>query len=167
MKLRISTFLRPRKHQNHRFHSDLIAFFEIRNLHEIEFRSPAANSLTFSTKNANSAPYTCSAHNPAVTARILRRPGHAHPHTRAPSVRQAFAANHRRHVRTTALRPSLQSFCFRSTQRTTCLRLFQAAAAEWAKPNEIRRGTRRSAAFEEPYGRVGYPSVTPFLSSVH
>ena len=79
--------------------------------------------------------------NPAVTARILRRPGHAHPHTRAPSVRQSFAANHRRHVRTTALRPSLQSFCFRSTQRTTRLRLFQAAAAEWAKPNEIRRGT--------------------------
>ena len=81
-----------------------------------------------------------------MTARILRRPGHAHPHTRAPSVRQAFAANHRRHVRTTALRPSLQSFCFRSTQRTTCLRLFQAAAAEWAKPKEIRRGTRRCTA---------------------
>ena len=54
-------FLRPRKYLHHRFHSDLIAFFEIRNLHEIEFRPPAANSLAFSTKNANSAPYTCSA----------------------------------------------------------------------------------------------------------
>ena len=44
-------------------------------------------------------------------------------------------------LRTTSLRPSLQTVCFRSTLRTLCLRQVQAAAAEWAKPREIRRGT--------------------------
>ena len=146
----MSTLSRPRSHQNHRFHLGLIAFFEIRNLHRIDLQPPAANSITFTTKTEIPFPTRVRRQNPAVTARILRRQGHTHPHTRAPSVRQAFAANHRRHVRTTTLRPSLQSFGVRSTQRTTCLRLFQAAAADWAKPNEIRRGTspkhRRSRA---------------------
>ena len=43
-----------------------------------------------------------------------------------PSARQAFTANGRGHV------------------RTTTLRLYPAAAAQWAKPREIRRGTPSS-----------------------
>ena len=154
MKLKISIFLRPRKHQNHRFHLGLIAFLKSvicmksssGRLQQIHLLSRRKTRIPLHTRVLQ--------HNPAVAARILRRPGHAHPHTRAPSVRQALAANHRRHVRTTTLRPSLQPFCFRSTQRTTCLRLFQAAAAEWAKPNEIRRGysPKHPKERESPYG---------------
>ena len=44
-------------------------------------------------------------------------------------------------LRMRSLRPSLQTICFRSTLRPIILRLSPAAAAEWAKPREIRRGT--------------------------
>ena len=47
-------------------------------------------------------------------------------------------------LRTTSLRPSLQTVCFRSTLRPIILRLSPTAAAEWAKPGEIRRGTPSS-----------------------
>ena len=57
-------------------------------------------------------------------------------------------------LRTTAWRPPLQTVCFRSTLRPIILRIFPTAAAEWAKPREIRRGysPKRPKERESPYG---------------
>ena len=71
-------------------------------------------------------------------------------------------------LRTTALRPSLQTVCFRSTLRPTILRLSPTAAPEWAKPGEIRRGTRTSIRRSDGARRAcwtilrnSYPPDTP------
>ena len=55
-------------------------------------------------------------------------------------------------LRMISLRPSLQTVCFRSTLRTLCRREVPAAAAEWAKPRKIRRGTpqKRKTFYERP-----------------
>ena len=68
-------------------------------------------------------------------------------------------------LRTAVLRPSLQTFCFRSTLRTIILRLSPTAAAEWAKPREIRRGNCKSAAFFRGRTAVlnNFNSLTPKL----
>ena len=72
-------------------------------------------------------------------------------------------------LRTTAWRPPLQTVCFRSTLRPIILRLSPTAAAEWAKPREIRRGTpssiRRSDGARRACGTILKNSV-PFVCTL-
>ena len=118
-------------------------------------------------------------HNPAVAARMLRRPGHTHPHIRAPSVRQAFARKSLDFcVNTNVLLQVDAAYdCLASTAANGLLPV--DAASDYSAPISHCRGgmgeaqrdpPRHSVEAQHSSGaprRVGSSSGTPFLSSVH
>ena len=110
LKLEFSTRVRPRKHQNMQFHTGSVDFFDF----------------------SDTRPKGCVTSWPILSYFLGKTRGicvfrrkYVYSATSRPRISK-LPANHRRHVRATALR------------------LFPTAAAEWAKPNWIRRGTRPS-----------------------